>query len=401
MDDKTNKKSGVITIDLNNLNIENLLNVSHTINMQIKKCIKKQLDDYSDFEKSLIKIPYVENIINKNKDLEYKMETEKKHNEEMAKELELLRNVLNSLNKKDNIELEICEKNDTDKFWLDGTSNDNTEQDKEINEIKQINLETDKIKRIDDVEFVGNGTEDDPIVIDNEEVDDEEEPENEVEDEPEVELQSFTIPCQSNISNTVTKICESSKDNNEIENNSKVNTENSEEAEAEADEEVEEAESEEEAEEEVEEAEEEAEAESEEEVEEEEADEEEAEAESEEEVEEAEEEEAEAESEADEEEEADEEAEAESEEEADEEEAEADEEVEEAESEADEEEAEESEEEEEDEDELEVSVFEIDGKEYYVSDEVNGEIFSIIKQDDEEDIGDKIGFFKNGVAFFS
>ena len=368
MDDKTNKKSGVITIDLNNLNIENLLNVSHTINMQIKKCIKKQLDDYSDFEKSLIKIPYVENIINKNKDLEYKMETEKKHNEEMAKELELLRNVLNSLNKKDNIELEICEKNDTDKFWLDGTSNDNTEQDKEINEIKQINLETDKIKRIDDVEFVGNGTEDDPIVIDNEEVDDEEEPENEVEDEPEVELQSFTIPCQSNISNTVTKICESSKDNNEIENNSKVNTENSEEAEAEADEEVEEAESEEEAEEEVEEAEEE---------------------------------EAEAESEADEEEEADEEAEAESEEEADEEEAEADEEVEEAESEADEEEAEESEEEEEDEDELEVSVFEIDGKEYYVSDEVNGEIFSIIKQDDEEDIGDKIGFFKNGVAFFS
>ena len=315
MDDKTNKKSGVITIDLNNLNIENLLNVSHTINMQIKKCIKKQLDDYSDFEKSLVKIPYVENIINKNKDLEDKMETEKKHNEVMAKELEILRNVLNTVKNKDNIELEICEKNDTDKFWLDGTSDDNTEEEISEEDVKQIKLECNKIKRIDDVEFVGNGTENDPIVIDNEEAEEEENDveSDEEEEEPDVELQTFTMPSESNIIEVETKNSESSKEINEVENNSKVTAEKeedeTEEAESEAEEETEEEEE--------------------------------------------------------------------------------------------EEEAEEEEAESEEEDELEVSVLEIDGKEYYVSDEVNGEIFSIIKQDDEEDIGDKIGFFKNGVAFFS
>ena len=38
------------------------------------------------------------------------------------------------------------------------------------------------------------------------------------------------------------------------------------------------------------------------------------------------------------------------------------------------------------------------GTDYYTSDTKNGNIYSIL---DDGDVGDKVGFFKEGIAFFS
>ena len=59
---------------------------------------------------------------------------------------------------------------------------------------------------------------------------------------------------------------------------------------------------------------------------------------------------------------------------------------------------EESVEEEVSEEELEVDEVEIDGKMYFATDDKNGTLYSV---DEDGDIGDEIGYLKNGKAFFS
>ena len=66
--------------------------------------------------------------------------------------------------------------------------------------------------------------------------------------------------------------------------------------------------------------------------------------------------------------------------------------------EAEEEEAEEEEAEEEEDEELEVDEIEIDGKLYFTTDDKNGTLYSV---DEDGDIGDEIGYLKNGKPFFS
>ena len=63
-----------------------------------------------------------------------------------------------------------------------------------------------------------------------------------------------------------------------------------------------------------------------------------------------------------------------------------------------EEEAEEEEAEEEEDEELEVDEIEIDGKLYFTTDDKNGTLYSV---DEDGDIGDEIGYLKNGKPFFS
>ena len=43
----------------------------------------------------------------------------------------------------------------------------------------------------------------------------------------------------------------------------------------------------------------------------------------------------------------------------------------------------------------------INGKDYYVTDEVNGSIYEIIYENNEEDLGNKIGKISNSVVTFN